>query len=436
MPAIVVVGMQFGDESKGAVVDYLAEWADIVVRYNGGSNAGHTVVAEGEEFKLHLMPSSVVRGKRGVIGAGVAFDPEIFIQELEDLRARGRGTEVLISLKATLLLPYHKELDAALAGGKLGTTKRGIGPAYQDKMSRVTGLKVVDLFSPSFGERLKEILRVKEAELRRLGVLQGDLDEYYKQLMGKAERWREILVPFVGDDHLEVNAAIASGKFVLFEGAQGTMLDVDHGTYPFVTSSNAIAGGACTGVGVSPLAIDAVVGVSKAYTTRVGEGPFPTELSGPLADHIRDRGGEYGTTTGRPRRVGWLDLPMLRYSALINGIHFLAIRKVDVLSGLDRVKVAVAYEIDGSEYKIAPPYFDALEKAKPVYEELDGWDVDNWRELVKEGWESFPGEIKAYVEFVEKEVNAKTIIVGVGPEREMTVSTPALKELLSLSRTA
>ncbi len=295
MPAVVVVGMQFGDESKGAVVDYLAEWADLVVRYNGGSNAGHTVVAEGQRYKLHLMPSSVVRGKRGVLGAGVAFDPEVFLQELEDLRSRGKGVDVLVSLKATLLLPYHKELDAALAGGKLGTTKRGIGPAYQDKMARISGLKVSDLFSSNFPKRLREVLEVKEDELRRTGVLTGDLDEYYERLLQRADGWREALEPFVGDDHLEVNAAISEGKFVLFEGAQGTMLDVDHGTYPFVTSSNAIAGGACTGVGVSPLAIDAVVGVSKAYTTRVGKGPFPTELTGDLAKYIRDKGGEYGT---------------------------------------------------------------------------------------------------------------------------------------------
>lgn len=430
MPAVVVVGMQFGDESKGAVVDYLTEWADLVVRYNGGSNAGHTVVAEGEKFKLHLIPSSVVRGKKGVLGAGVAFDPEVFLEELRDLRVRGRKIDVLISLKATLLLPYHKELDAALAGGRLGTTKRGIGPAYQDKMARITGLKVSDLFSSRFPERLKEVLKLKERELRDAGVLVGSLDDYYSKLLAKAEEWRDALASFVGDDHWEVNEAIANGKFVLFEGAQGTMLDVDHGTYPFVTSSNATAGGACTGTGVSPLAIDAVLGVTKAYTTRVGRGPFPTELSGDIAQYIRGRGGEYGTTTGRPRRVGWLDLPMLRYSALVNGVGYLAIRKLDVLSGLKKIKVAVAYEIDGEEVRVAPPYIEELERAKPVYEELEGWDVEDWGEYVTRGWEDFPEEVRAYVSFVEREVGAKTVIVGVGPEREMTVPTPALGELL------
>ncbi len=432
MPAVVVVGMQFGDESKGAVVDYLAEWADLVVRYNGGSNAGHTVVAEGQKYKLHLMPSSVVRGKRGVLGAGIAFDPEVFLEELKDLRSRNRGVDVLVSLKATLLLPYHKDLDSALAGKRLGTTKRGIGPAYQDKMARVSGLKVSDLFSPGFATRLREVLEVKEEELRRAGVIDGDLEDYYRDLVARAREWREALEPFVGDDHLEVNAAIAEGRFVIFEGAQGTMLDVDHGTYPFVTSSNAVAGGACTGVGVSPLAIDAVVGVTKAYTTRVGRGPFPTELSGDLADYIRDRGGEYGTTTGRPRRVGWLDLPMLRYSTLINGIGYLAMRKLDVLSGLDRVKVAVAYEIDGEEYRVAPPYVDALERARPIYQELEGWEVEDWRDLVRRGWDSFPEEVRAYVEFVERETGTKAVMIGVGPEREMTVPTPALEDLLSL----
>ncbi len=430
MPAVIVVGMQFGDESKGAVVDYLAEWADLVVRYNGGSNAGHTVVANGEKYKLHLMPSSVVRGKRGVLGAGVAFDPDVFLEELKDLKSRGRNIDVLISLKAALLLPYHKELDSAISGGKLGTTKRGIGPAYQDKMARVTGLKVADLFSPKFPQRLKEVLKIKENELRNTGILTGSLENYYMKLLAKAEEWRNALSSFVGDDHLEVNEAIAEGKFVVFEGAQGTMLDVDHGTYPFVTSSNPVAGGACTGAGVSPLAIDSVIGVTKAYTTRVGKGPFPTELSGKVADYIRDKGGEYGTTTGRPRRVGWLDLPMLRYSAMINGIGYLAIRKIDVLSGLDKVKVAIAYEIDGEEVKIAPPYVDELEKAKPVYEELEGWKVDDWKEFVEGGWDSLPEEVRNYVSFVEREVEAKAVLIGVGPEREMSIPTQHLREII------
>ncbi len=430
MPAVVVVGMQFGDESKGAVVDYLAEWANLVVRYNGGSNAGHTVVANGEEYKLHLIPSSVVREKKGVLGAGVAFDPEVFLEELRDLKSRGRNIDVLVSLKATLLLPYHKGLDSVISGGRLGTTKRGIGPAYQDKMARVTGLKVADLFSSNFPQRLKEVLEIKESELRNAGILTGSIDDYYLELLTKAEEWRNSLSSFVGDDHLEVNGAIAEGKFVLFEGAQGTMLDVDHGTYPFVTSSNPVAGGACTGAGISPLAIDSVVGVMKAYTTRVGKGPFPTELSGNVADYIRDKGGEYGTTTGRPRRVGWLDLPMLRYSAMINGVGYLAMRKLDVLSGLDKIKIAVAYEIDGEEVEIAPPYVNELEKARPIYKELEGWEVDDWKKFVKGGWNSLPEEVRNYVSFVEKEVEAKTILIGVGPDREMSIPTQHLKEIV------
>ncbi len=432
MPGIVVVGMQFGDESKGAVVDYLAEWADLVVRYNGGSNAGHTVVAEGIKYKLHLVPSGVVRGKRVVIGAGIAFDPEVFLEELEDLRAKGRKIDLLISKKATLVLPYHKELDAAIAGGRIGTTKRGIGPAYQDKMSRVTGLKVIDLFSDRFSERLLEVLKLKEQEMRSSGVLKGSIEEYYREIMRLSERWRRELASFIGDDFMEVNEAIASGKFVIFEGAQGTMLDVDHGTYPFVTSSSTIAGGACTGVGISPLAIDAVIGVMKAYTTRVGKGPFPTELTGDIARYIRDKGGEYGTTTGRPRRVGWLDLPMLRYSVMINGIGYVAIRKLDVLSGLKKLKVAVAYELNGEEVKVAPPYVEDMERAKPIYEELDGWNVEDWSELVKKGWDSFPPEARDYVRFVEKELGVKVVVIGVGPEREMTVSTSHLKEIIEL----
>ncbi|MCS7103610.1 MAG: adenylosuccinate synthase [Candidatus Korarchaeum sp.] len=430
MPAIVVVGMQFGDESKGAVVDFLAEWADLVVRYNGGSNAGHTVVAEGLKYKFHLVPSGAARGKRCVIGAGVAFDPEVFMEEVEELRRRGKRLDILISLKATLLLPYHKELDASLTGGSLGTTKRGIGPAYQDKMARITGLRMKDLLAEDFPERLRRVLELKEADLKRANFLKGDLRDYYEELLRKAEIWKEFLRPFTGEDHLEVNNAIASGKLVIFEGAQGTMLDVDHGTYPFVTSSSTVAGGACTGVGVSPLVIDAVLGVCKAYTSRVGAGPFPTELLGSQADYIRERGGEYGTTTGRPRRVGWLDIPMLRYSALVNGVGYLAVRKLDVLSGMRRIKVAVAYEVDGEEYRVAPPYADEMSKAKPIYVELEGWEEQDWRSIVKRGWESLPEEMKAYVGFLERELNVRTVMVGLGPEREMTIVTPAFQELL------
>ncbi len=430
MPAIVVVGMQFGDESKGAVVDFLAEWADLVVRYNGGSNAGHTVVAEGSKYKFHLVPSGAARGRRCVIGAGVAFDPEVFMEEIGALRDKGKGVDVLVSLKATLLLPYHKELDASLAGESLGTTRRGIGPAYQDKMARVTGLRVKDLFSGDFAKKLRKVLELKEAELRRANVLRGNLEDYYNELLRRAEVWREFLRPFIGEDHVEVNEAIARGKLVIFEGAQGTMLDVDHGTYPYVTSSSTVAGGACTGVGVSPLAIDAVLGVCKAYTSRVGAGPFPTELFGSEAEYLRERGGEYGTTTGRPRRVGWLDIPMLRYSSLVNGVGYLAIRKLDVLSGMKRIKVAVAYEIDGEEHRIAPPYAEEMSRAEPVYVELEGWRELDWRSIVREGWESLPEEMRAYVEFLERELNVRTVMVGLGPEREMTLVAPALSELL------
>ncbi|WP_185836489.1 adenylosuccinate synthase [Candidatus Korarchaeum cryptofilum] len=430
MPAIVVVGMQFGDESKGAVVDFLAEWADLVVRYNGGSNAGHTVVVGGRKYKFHLVPSGALRGKKCVIGAGVAFDPEVFMEEINELRKEVGNVDLIVSMKATLLLPYHKELDAATAGESLGTTKRGIGPAYQDKMARISGLRVRDLLSEDFPEKLRRVVKVKEAELRNAGVLKGDIDEYLGEILRRAETWRKFLRPFVGEDHIEVNDAIAMGKLVIFEGAQGTMLDVDHGTYPYVTSSSTIAGGACTGVGVSPLSIDAVLGVSKAYTSRVGAGPFPTELFGREADMIRERGGEYGTTTGRPRRVGWLDLPMLKYSTLINGIGYVALRKLDVLSGLGKLKVAVAYEIDGKEFKIAPPYVDELQRAKPVYEELEGWKELDWRSIVKEGWEKIPEEMKAYIEFIERELNAKIVMIGLGPEREMTVVSPALRELI------
>ncbi len=426
MPSLVVVGMQFGDESKGAVVDYLAEWADLVVRYNGGSNAGHTVVAGGHKYKLHLVPSGSVRGKLGVIGAGVAFDPEVFLEEVQALRERGIEPNLVVSLKASLVMPYHKEIDSLIHGGKLGTTKRGVGPAYQDKMSRITGLKVMDLYDR---RRVKDVLSLKAEELEFRGIVK-DRDSFIQEMMSLIERWAQALEDYVGDDTLLVNEALSQGKFVVFEGAQGTMLDVDHGTYPFVTSSNPITGGVCTGVGLSPKLIDRILGVSKAYTTRVGAGPFPTELKGDLAAVIRDRGGEYGTTTGRPRRVGWLDLPMLRYSKLVNGVDYLAIRKLDVLAGLERVKVAVSYEIDGQEYRIAPPYVRELEKAEPVYEELDGWEEGDWEEVVRGGWEAQPKGALKYLEFLERELETPVLITGWGPQRELTIPSPRLKDVL------
>ncbi len=426
MPSLVVVGMQFGDESKGAIVDYLAEWADVVVRYNGGSNAGHTVVAGGHKYKLHLVPSGSVRGKLGVLGAGVAFDPEVFLEEVQALKERGINPRLVVSLKASLVMPYHKEIDSLIHGGKLGTTKRGVGPAYQDKMSRITGLKVMDLYDR---RRVRDVLSLKAEELEFRGLIK-DRDSFVQDMISLIDRWADALKEYVGDDTLLVNEALNQGKFVVFEGAQGTMLDVDHGTYPFVTSSNPIAGGACTGVGLSPKLIDRVLGVSKAYTTRVGAGPFPTELEGDLAVKIRDRGGEYGTTTGRPRRVGWLDLPMLRYSKLVNGVDYLAIRKLDVLAGLETVRVAVKYEIDGEEYSIAPPYVKELEKAEPIYEELQGWDEGNWEEMVKGGWEAQPREALKYLEFLEKELGLPVVITGWGPQRELTLPSPKLKELL------
>ncbi|RLG47028.1 MAG: adenylosuccinate synthase [Thermoproteota archaeon] len=426
MPGIVVVGMQFGDESKGAVVDYLAKDVDMVVRFNGGANAGHTVVVGDLKLKFRLMPSGALRGKKLVIGNGVVVDPKVLLDEIEMVRNAGFEPDLLVSRKAHVVMPYHKIIDAGKVASSLGTTRRGIGPTYSDKMRRTEAIRVNDLVGDNFLEKLREVLRVKLHELLAFNIIsdENELSEYIKRIYSEYSKYGDFLRPYTGNASILVNEALDDGRTVLFEGAQGTLLDVDHGTYPYVTSSNPIAGGACVGVGVGPTKIDKVIGVAKAYTTRVGTGPFVTEIHGGLGNKIRERGGEYGTVTGRPRRCGWLDLPMLRYSIILSDISEIALRKLDVLEGIDSIKVCVAYEFNGEEREVMTPFVEELERCKPIYEELEGWEEmgpGSWERIARQGYEALPSQAKRYIEFIEEQLSVPIKMIGVGPKRETTI---------------
>ena len=426
MPGIVVVGMQFGDESKGAVVDYMAKDVDMVVRFNGGANAGHTVVVGDLKLKFRLMPSGALRGKKLVIGNGVVVDPKVLLDEIEMVRNAGFEPDLLVSRKAHVVMPYHKIIDAGKVASSLGTTRRGIGPTYSDKMRRTEAIRVNDLVGDNFLEKLREVLKVKLHELLAFNIIndENELSEYIKRIYSEYSKYGDFLRPYTGNASILVNEALDDGETVLFEGAQGTLLDVDHGTYPYVTSSNPIAGGACVGVGVGPTKIDKVIGVAKAYTTRVGTGPFVTEIHGGLGDKIRERGGEYGTVTGRPRRCGWLDLPMLRYSIILSDISEIALRKLDVLEGIDSIKVCVAYEFNGEEREVMTPFVEELERCKPIYEELEGWEEmgpGSWERIARQGYEALPSQAKRYIEFIEEQLSVPIKMIGVGPKRETTI---------------
>ena len=412
MSARAVVGMQFGDEGKGKIVDYLASTSDMVVRYQGGSNAGHTVVVKGETYKFHLVPSGVLHGKTSVIATGVVLDPAVLVDEMDCLERNGYDTSVIrVSRRAYLVLPYHREMDAweegLKADVKVGTTRRGIGPAYEDRAARIA-LRVHDLESE---EKLKRKLRLALRFRRACMGVEFSEEEILERLRDQFDRFRDLLC----DSEILVNRAIDSGQEVLFEGAQGTFLDVDHGTYPFVTSSNTIAGGVCTGAGVPPWKVTRVLGVAKAYTTRVGEGPLPTEIRGREADELRERGGEFGATTGRPRRVGWLDLPLLRYAALVNGVRDIALTKVDVLAGRSAIPVATAYRVGGREALYPPP---DLEGVEPVYVEMEGWSRGEVEDCLSG---EIPGPIKEYVALIERATGARVTIISLGKDRERTV---------------
>lgn len=422
MPATVVIGAQWGDEGKGKVVDLLAERSDVVARYQGGNNAGHTIVTGDEVYKLHLIPSGVLYpGTTCIIGNGTVIDPGVLVQEIDGLEDRGVDVSGLrISANAHLIMPYHIALDGAsemkLGRFSIGTTGRGIGPCYEDKAARV-GIRVQDLLDESILVRKLEVaLEFKNAILTRIYELEAmDARAIAAEMLVYAER----LHPFIADTGLLIAEALDNDRPVLFEGAQGTMLDIDHGTYPFVTSSNPIAGAACTGLGVGPTRIDSVLGVSKAYTTRVGEGPFPTEIAGDEGREMQERGHEFGTTTGRQRRCGWIDLVALRYSARLSGMTQLALTKLDVLSGFSRLRVCVGYKRrSGKIISEFPLHQSTFHAAEPVYEDLEGWDEDI---AGVQRLDDLPAAARAYVERIHSAVGVPITLIGTGQGRHEVI---------------
>lgn len=421
MPAVVLIGSQWGDEGKGKITDFLAEKAHMVIRYQGGNNAGHTVVVGEQEFKLHLIPSGILYpGTTCVIGNGVVIDPAVLVKELDYLEKQGIKTDSLkISLRAHLIMPYHirlDELEEERKGvNKIGTTRRGIGPAYMDKAARV-GIRLVDLLdAEEFAVRLKRNLEEKNRLLNKVYDAEGfDFDQVYNQYRGYVAR----LEKHITDTSVIIHEFLSQKKNVLFEGAQGTLLDMDHGTYPYVTSSYPTAGAACIGSGVGPSEINKTIGVVKAYTSRVGEGPFPTELLDETGELIRKRGYEFGTTTGRPRRCGWLDAVILGYAARVNGLNSIAITKLDVLDGLEKIKICVAYRHQGEILKDFPASLKVLAQCEPVYEEFEGWMTDTTKAKT---YRDLPLKARRYLERLSEMIKVPIAIIAVGPRREQTI---------------
>ena len=430
MPITILIGAQWGDEGKGRVVDWLASSADIVARYAGGDNAGHTVALDGEVYKLHLIPSGILHSSViSVLGNGMVINPVNLVREIEALRKIGvdiTPDRLVISSRAHIITPAHIALDKAnelaLGDAKIGTTLRGIGPAYLDKTGRA-GIRTGDMLLDveEFAERLVVAIELSNEELLAQGLDALDARDAAQSYLAAAD----FLRPYIKDVSIYLYEALKAGKKVLCEGAQGTLLDIDHGSYPFVTSSSPTAGGALTGLGVGPLFVDNVLGVAKAFSTRVGGGPMPTELEGAIAQHFRGSGAnfwdEFGTTTGRPRRCGWLDVVMLRYAAGVNGLSELMLTKMDILSGLDKLKLATAYDIDGDIFEFPPVTNEQLERAKPVYEALPGWseDISNCRRF-----SDLPGAARNYIERVAQLCDVPINMVSVGPERDQLVINP------------
>ena len=428
MPAIVLLGAQWGDEGKGKATDLLGGRVDYVVRYQGGNNAGHTVVIGDEKYALHLLPSGILSpGVVPVIGNGVVVDPAVLLHEMAGLEARGVDTSrLLISASAHLITPYHVTLDKVserfLGKSKIGTTGRGIGPTYMDKVGRL-GIRVQDLFDPSIlRQKVEGALANKNQVLVKVfNRRELEVDAITEELLQYAEPLR----PHVADTALVLNDALDAGKIVLLEGGQGTLLDVDHGTYPFVTSSNPTAGGACTGSGIGPTRVTRVIGILRAYTTRVGSGPFPTELLDEWGERLRSVGGEVGVTTGRPRRCGWFDAPIARYATRVNGLTDIFLTKLDVLTGIERIPVCVAYDIEGQRITELPMTQTDFHHAKPVYEELPGWteDISGARSI-----EDLPPNAQAYVRYLEELSGAPISAIGVGQDRDATI---AVRDMLA-----
>ena len=426
MTAIALLGAQWGDEGKGKATDLLGEKVDYVVRYQGGNNAGHTVVIGDQKYALHLLPSGILSpGVIPVIGNGVVIDPSVLFEEIKGLNERGIDTSRLkISTNAHLITPYHRTIDKVserfLGKSKIGTTGRGIGPAYADKINRI-GIRIQDLFDPSIlKQKVEGALRDKNQILIKVFNRKGlEIDDVVNEYLGYAE----LLKPFVTDTSLLLNKALDQGKNILLEGSQGTLLDVDHGTYPFVTSSNPTAGGACTGSGIGPTRISRVIGIVKAYTTRVGSGPFPTELFDEDGEKLRSIGGEVGVTTGRARRCGWYDALIARYAVRVNGLTDFFLTKLDVLTGWEKIPVCVAYEIDGKRVEELPAAQSDFHHAKPIYEFLPGWNEDISK---AKSLDQLPANAKAYVKYLEEISGAPVSAVGVGPERDQTISVREL----------
>ncbi len=428
---VTIVGSQLGDEGKGGVVDLYGDDADVVARYQGGDNAGHTVVEDGSEYKLSLVPSGAIRDKVGVLGNGCVVNPETLFEEIDALRERGLDPDVRLARRAHVILPYHRVLDGIEEDAKsdddlaAGTTGRGIGPTYEDKVGR-RGIRVGDLLDPDvLRDRLEYVVPQKRALAEDVfGVETGeefDVDALFEQYREYGERLQnEDMTVNAGEfltDHVE------SGENVMFEGAQGTSIDIDHGIYPYVTSSNPTAGGAATGTGVGPTIVGRgeVVGVVKAYLSRVGTGPLPTELHDETAEYIREEGGEFGTVTGRPRRIGWLDMPMLRHATRANGFTGLAVNHLDVLAGLDELKVGHSYELDGEETFTMPATTEHWGRCEPNFRTFDGWPEVDWSEVAEDGYDAIPENARAYLDYISDELDTPVYAVGVGPGREETV---------------
>jgi len=413
MMAKAIVGLQWGDEGKGKITDFFAARADVVVRYQGGNNAGHTVVIGGKKYKFHLLPSGGLQGKKLVIGNGVVVNPKVLIDEIEML-SRYSKVDLMVSDRANVIMPYHIAMDGIeeeLKSKKIGTTKRGIGPCYSDKIARY-GIRMGELVDEDlFLERLKSVMEAKKKIFDAYG-LQFDINSIYEEYSEYGEKLRG----YVGDTIYYLNSIIDE-KNVLFEGAQGFLLDIDYGTYPYVTSSNPVAGGITTGAGISPKKIDEIIGVLKAYITRVGAGPMPTEEKGMAGEHMATKGNEFGTTTGRKRRCGWLDLVAAKYAAMVNGVNMLAITKLDVLDGLEKVKVCIGYEYNGKSIDTFPFHPSILEKIEPVYEEFPGWDGVKG----KKRYEDLPLKARKYLDFISEWLNIPIGIVSTGAAREDTI---------------
>ena len=422
MPNVVIVGTQWGDEGKGKVVDLLAEHADAVVRFQGGNNAGHTMVVQGEQFISHLVPSGILQGKACYLGNGMVIDPGVLLQEIDYLQSHGIQADpdrIRISEKAHVIMPYHKSLDHAReiqkGDDKIGTTGRGIGPCYEDKATR-RGIRFVELINPQLlADRVRQILAEKNFILEKyLDAATLDVDEIISEYNDFADR----LAPYVGNISVELHQNLKTGKQILFEGAQGTHLDIDHGTYPFVTSSNTLSGNACCGAGIGPKEIDHVIGIVKAYTTRVGRGPFPSELFDETGDTIQKKGAEFGATTGRRRRCGWLDTVILNNAVRLNGLTGLAVTKLDILDGLESINICTAYDYKGQKLDYFPGDLQVLAACKPIYETWPGWseDISSIRDF-----DQLPENTKKYLKRIEEVTETPINIVSVGPAREETI---------------